>query len=223
MENSLKKIKTDKPITLAKNIIFVPIKSISASIIVPVQSIYDRVLIESIPIESVKNSIPYNMISKFAYLLALNVFILEIDKETFNYEELKQGQVEPIKEETQPINLGTDDEPKMVQMGNTLTASKIDALVTLLKEFKEVFAWSYEDMPETDIDIGQHYIPTDTTKMPVKQKLRRMKPEWTLKIKEEVEKQYNAGFLRVVDYPDWLAKVILVPKKDGNVRKCVDF
>ena len=50
-----------------------------------------------------------------------------------------------------------------------------------------------------------------------------MKPEWTLKIKEEVEKQYNAGFLRVVDYPDWLANVILVPKKDGNVRKCVDF
>ena len=33
-------------------------------------------------------------------MLALNVFILEIDKETFNYEELKQGQVEPIKEET---------------------------------------------------------------------------------------------------------------------------
>ena len=40
------------------------------------------------------------MISKFAYLLALNVFILEIDKETFNNEELKQGRVEPIKKET---------------------------------------------------------------------------------------------------------------------------
>ena len=142
MEDSLKKIKTDKPITPAKNIIFVPIKSVSASIIVPVESVYDRVLIESVPIESVKNSIPYNMIFEFAYLLALNVFILEIDKETFNNEELKQGRVEPIKEETQPINLGNDDEPKMVQMGNTLIAFKIDALVTLLMEFKEVFTWS---------------------------------------------------------------------------------
>ena len=103
------------------------------------------------------------MISEFAYLLALKVFILEIDKETFNYEELKQGQVEPIKEETQPINLGTDDEPKMVQMGNTLIASKIDALVTLLKEFKEVFAWSYEDMPGINTDIVQYYISTDPT------------------------------------------------------------
>ena len=50
-----------------------------------------------------------------------------------------------------------------------------------------------------------------------------MKPEWTLKIKEEVDKQYNAGFLRVVNYPEWLANVVLVPKKDGKVRMCVDF
>ena len=53
-------------------------------------------------------------------------------------------------------------------------------------------------MPGIDIDIVQHCIPTDLTMNPVKQKLRRMKPKWTLKIKEEVEKQYNAGFLRVV-------------------------
>ena len=58
---------------------------------------------------------------------------------------------------------------------------------------------------------------------PVKQKLRRMKPEWILKIKEEVEKQYNAGFLRVVNYPEWLANVVPMPKKDRKVRMCVDF
>ena len=50
-----------------------------------------------------------------------------------------------------------------------------------------------------------------------------MKPEWTFKIKEDVEKQYNAGFLRVVNYPEWLANVVPVPKKDGKVRMCVDF
>ena len=68
----------------------------------------------------------------------------------------------------------------MIQVGNTLTTSEKDALVTLLTEFKEVFAWSYEDMPEIDTDIVQHYIPTDPTMKPVKQKLRRMKLEWTL-------------------------------------------
>ena len=94
---------------------------------------------------------------------------------------------EPIKEETQLINLGTDDDPKMIQVGNTLTTSKKDTSVALLTKFKEVFAWSYEDRPRIDIDIVQHCIPTNPTMKPVKQKLRRIKPKWTLKIKEAVE------------------------------------
>ena len=98
------------------------------------------------------------MISDFAYLLTLNVFISEIGKETLNNKELKHGYLEPIKEETQPINLGTDDEPKMIQVGNTLTTSEKDALVALLIEFKEVFAWSYEDMLGNDTNIVQHCI-----------------------------------------------------------------
>ena len=57
----------------------------------------------------------------------------------------------------------------------------------------------------------------------VEQKLRRMKPKWTLKIKEEVEKQDNARFLRMVNYTKWLANVVLIPKKDGKVRMSVDF
>ena len=225
MEDPLEKIKTIEPLTSAKNIVTIPIESVSASIVILVGSICDRVSIpmESIPAESIKNSTPYNIISDSAYLLALNVFISEITKETFSNEKLKQGHVEPIKEETQFVNLGTNDEPKMVQIGNTLTSSKKDALVTLLKEFKEVFAWSYEDMPRIDTDIVQHCIPTDPAMKLVKQKLRRMKPEWTLKIKEKVEKQYNVGFLRVVNYPEWLANVVPVPKKDGKVRMCVDF
>ena len=92
------------------------------------------------PVESVKNSFPFNMISDFAYLLALNVFISKIGKETLNNKELKHGYLEPLKEGTQPINMGIDDEPKMIQVGNTLTASKKDALMALLTEFKEIFA-----------------------------------------------------------------------------------
>ena len=86
-------------------------------------------------------------------MLALNVFISEIGKKTLNNKELKHGHLEPIKEETQPINLGTDDEPKMIQVGNTLTTSEKNALAALLTEFKDIFAWSYEDMPEIDTDI----------------------------------------------------------------------
>ena len=93
------------------------------------------------------------MIFDSAYLLALNVFISKIGKETLNNKKLKQGHLEPIKEEIQPINVEIDDEAKMIQVGNTLITSEKDTLVALLTKFKEVFAWSYEDTSGIDTDI----------------------------------------------------------------------
>ena len=53
-EDFVEKIKNVEPITLAKNIVFIPIESISASIIIPVKSVCDHIPIESVSIESVQ-------------------------------------------------------------------------------------------------------------------------------------------------------------------------
>lgn len=45
----------------------------------------------------------------------------------------------------------------------------------------------------------------------------------TQKIKEEVQKQIDAGFLITSTYPQWSANIVPVPKKDGKVRMCVDY
>jgi len=96
-------------------------------------------------------------------------------------------------------------------------------LYNLLKEFKDIFSWSYKDMPGLDSEIVQYRLPLKPECHPIKQRLRRMKPEVSLKIKEEVEKQFNAGFLVMAQYPQWVANVVPVPKKDGKVRTCVDY
>ena len=48
-----------------------------------------------------------------------------------------------------------------------------------------------------DTDIVVHRLPLREECAPIKQKLRRVKPEMLLKIKEEVKKQLDAGFLEV--------------------------
>ena len=52
----------------------------------------------------------------------------------------------------------------------------------------------------------------------MKQKLRRMKHEMSIKIKEEVKKQFDMCFLAAVRYLEWVANIVLVPKKGGKVR-----
>ena len=51
-------------------------------------------------------------------------------------------------------------------------------------------------MPGVDPSIGQHTIPLIPGSKAIKQKLRRMKPDVSLKIQEEVSKQLEAGFIR---------------------------
>ncbi|XP_050876698.1 uncharacterized protein LOC127080421 [Lathyrus oleraceus] len=38
----------------------------------------------------------------------------------------------------------------------------------------------------------------------------------TLKIREEVKKQFDAGFLSIFEYPQWVANIVPVSKKDGK-------
>ena len=44
-----------------------------------------------------------------------------------------------------------------------------------------------------------------------------------MQVKEEIQKQLSVRFLSIVEYPEWLANVVPVPKKDNKVRVCVDF
>ncbi|GKU89512.1 hypothetical protein SLEP1_g3641 [Rubroshorea leprosula] len=82
---------------------------------------------------------------------------------------------------------------------------------------------SQKDMPGLDPDITIHAIPLYYEAKLVKQKLRRMKPEVLLKVKEEVQKLLDVNFIEVAMYPEWVANIVPVMKKDGRVRVCVDY
>ena len=75
-------------------------------------------------------------------------------------------------------------------------------LIGLLQDYSDVFAWSYQDIPGLDTDIAVHRLPLREECASIKQKLRRVKPEMFLKIKEEVKKQLDARFLEVFKYPE---------------------
>ena len=68
-----------------------------------------------------------------------------------------------------------------------------------------------------DVNIVEHKLPLKLECSLVKQKLRQMKPELYLKIREKVKRQLDVGFIVVAKYPQWVANIVSVPKKDGKV------
>ena len=131
--------------------------------------------------------------------------------------EREEREIKSHQEETEVVNLGTSEEKKEVKIGTCASANIRDELVALLRAYQDIFAWSYQDMHGLSSEIVQHKLPLNPKCSPVKQKLRRMKPEMSLKIKEEVKKQFDVGCLVVAWYPEWVANIVLVPKKDGKV------
>ena len=74
-----------------------------------------------------------------------------------------------------------------------------------------------------DREIAEHNIPTYPHVTPIKQKQRRLRPEWAPLFKEKMEKKLKAKFLEVVDDTQWIVNIIPVPKKDERVRMCMDY
>ena len=119
--------------------------------------------------------------------------------------------------------MGIEENPKNLNVRESLTEELKEQMITLLGEYLDVFAWSYENMPGLDPSIVVHQLPTREDVKPKKQKLRRFRPDLLLKIKEEVRKLLEVGFIEVSNYPDWVTNVVPVIKKNGKVRVCVDF
>ena len=86
------------------------------------------------------------------------------------------------------VNLGTDDAKKEVKVGSSLDPSSKKEITNLLKEYADIFAWSYQDMPGLSIEIVKHQLPMKPKCQPIQQKLRRVKLKMLLKIKKKVKK-----------------------------------
>ena len=78
-------------------------------------------------------------------------------------------------------------------------------------------------MPGVSREVTEHTLNVDPKFKPVKQFLRRFNEERRKAIGEEVARLLAAGFIIEVCHPEWLANPVLVLKKNGTWRMCVDY
>ncbi|XXG68861.1 hypothetical protein AAC387_Pa06g1858 [Persea americana] len=128
----------------------------------------------------------------------------------------------PTEDSIQKIDLGTPDNPRPVFISKNITDEELPEYVSFLREFVDCFAWSYAEMPGLDPKIVVHKLNLQENIKPVKQGQRRFRPDVMDKIEQEVQKLKNVGFI-CEDHPEWLANIVPVTKKNGQIRVCIDY
>jgi hypothetical protein len=133
-----------------------------------------------------------------------------------------EPRMEPA-EESCRIPLSENRPEKTVHLGNTLSPAEKEDLLKFLNDSKEVFAWSANDLQGVSRDLAQHSLNVDKMFKPKKQKIRKISDERADAAAAEVQRLLDAGVIRPVQYPEWLANVVMVKKKSGKWRMCIDF
>jgi ribonuclease HI len=91
-------------------------------------------------------------------------------------EKLKEEESKRKSGETISLNIGTPDCPKNVKIGAQCIDEEKLKFTELLREFQDVFAWSYEDLRGFDFSLIQHVIPIKEGIKLVGKKQRPIKP-----------------------------------------------
>jgi hypothetical protein len=111
----------------------------------------------------------------------------------------------------------------MVKINAYLETCKVLEVEQLLKEFKDVFAWTYKDLKGIPLEIAQHIIELDTT-IPLARLARyRLNPNYAIVVKQDKGKLLVVGFTDFVKKATWLSPIVVIPKKNGKLSFCIDF
>ena len=158
-----------------------------------------------------------------SYHVTANDEEIQVEKDAEDApQELEEG-VKSTVDDLKEVNLGTQDEPRPTFISALLNPQEEEDYVKLLREYKDVFAWSYKEMPGLDPRVAVHHLAVKHGARPIKQAQRRFRPELVPRIEVEVNKLIEVGFIREVKYPTWISSIVPVKKKNGQIRICVDF
>eukprot|EP00253_Pinus_taeda_P017439 PITA_17439 len=112
---------------------------------------------------------------------------------------------------------------KTLNINPNLTDDQKQQLMKLLKENKEAFVWDYTDVKGISPELCTHRIYIKEGSRPVCQPQRKMNPNLREIVKEELQKLLNAGFIYPISDSEWVSPLVIVPKKNGKWRVCVDY
>ena len=139
---------------------------------------------------------------------------------------------DPLKDEHDqiiPVTSVANSKVVQIELGKTLninanlTPDQETKLIQLLRKYQEAFAWDYPDMKGIDPQLCTHRIYIEKDARPVRQPQRRLNPHLKDVVKDEIQKLLDVNFIYPISDSKWVSPLVVVPKKNGKWRICVDY
>jgi hypothetical protein len=86
-----------------------------------------------------------------------------------------------------------------------------------------VFASIYKDLKGIPPELAQHIIELDTSIPPAHQARYKLNPNYVTIVKHDIDKLLAIGFIQLVEEATWLSHIVVVLKKNGELKIYVDF
>jgi ribonuclease HI len=150
------------------------------------------------------------------------VVSLERDFDKLDGHKQKEGSKKELCDHLE-VNIGTVEEPWMVKIGKTTPIEERVEIVKLLKEYRDVLAFSYDELKVYREDVIQHVIPLKEETKPFRQKLRQINPKLAPLVQQELQKMLKAGIIAPTRHSSWCSNLVVARKKNGKIRICIDF
>jgi hypothetical protein len=127
-------------------------------------------------------------------------------------------------DDLEEIDIGDGVVPRPTYVSALLDVNQKQEIIELLKAYTCCFAWDYTEMPGISRELVKHRLPIKAGFRPYKQGARNFKLEIIGRVKEEVDRLLQAGFIQPCCYADWVSNIVPVEKKNtGKIWICVDF
>ena len=121
------------------------------------------------------------------------------------------------------VSVAEGEAQRQFLIGDSISEEHRCQLLALLKEYQDVCAWTPYEALGVNSEFVCHELNVSPEYKPVVQRARRTAPQHVEAMREEVERLLKIGAVREILYPQWLSNTVVVKKKNGKWRVCVDF
>ena len=114
-----------------------------------------------------------------------------------------------------------EDILQLIKFRPSLADKEKDVLQSLVIEFAEISMTRHEDLPS--IILKEHAIDLKNEFKLIRKRQRRMVSDKSAFLKAKLDKLLEGGFTTQVKNIEWVSPVVIVPKKKGKWRICVNY